>query len=376
MNRICLFFIVLLAATTSVNGSPDSSSFNVQSTQWRGQLELSAYTEAYYQFDFNRPESGNRPPFVYSFHRHNIPNINLAMVKLNYSSQRFRANAAFMGGTYSVANLANEPVYLRNIFEANFCFNLLKQKQLWFDVGVLPSHIGFESAIGKDCRTLTRSILADNSPYFETGARLTYTSGNGKLLASVLLLNGWQRIQWIKGNTLPSFGWQVQGNPGSKLLINSSGFIGTDKPDAERKLRYFHNLYLVYSPAEKWEATIGFDIGAEQKQTNSRQYHLWYSPVLVARYQPLTQLAIAARYEFYSDKSGVIISSISPGGFQTLGYSLNIDAMPYPGIMLRVEGRLLQSVSGDNFNKKEGNYTALSPSFAVSFSYSFAHVFR
>lgn len=366
----------LLAGSLAVFAQPATDSATTCKSSWRGQLELSAYTEAYYQFDFNRPESGTRPPFVYSFHRHNIPNINMAMVKLSYSSQRFRANAALMGGTYSVANLANEPVYLRNIFEANFGFNLLKQKQLWLDVGLLPSHIGFESAIGKDCRTLTRSMLADNSPYFETGARLTYTSGTGKLLASVLLLNGWQRIQWIKGNTLPSFGWQVQGKPNVKLLINSSGFIGTDKSNAERKLRCFHNLYLVYSPVEKLEATIGFDIGAEQKQTNGRQFHLWYSPVLIARYQPLTQLAIAARCEYYSDRGGAIIASVLPRGFQTVGYSLNIDAMPYHGILLRVEGKLLQSISGAAFETNTGTDTALSPSLAVSFSYAFAHVFQ
>lgn len=374
MNRIYPLLLFFLSATISAKGFSDSSTAN--STPWRGQLELSAYTEAYYQFDFNRPASGTRPPFVYSFHRHNIPNINLAMVKLSYTSQRFRANAALMGGTYSVANMANEPVYLRNIFEANFGFNLLKQKQLWLDVGVLPSHIGFESAIGKDCRTLTRSILADNSPYYETGARLTYTSGNGKLLASVLLLNGWQRIQWIKGNTLPSFGWQVQGKPNGKLLINSSGFIGTDKPDAERKLRYFHNLYAVYAPVEKLEATIGFDIGAEQKAKQSKTYHLWYSPVVIIRYAPVKLVALAARFEYYEDKGGAIISSVSPKGFQTLGYSLNADVMPFSGAMLRAEGKLLQSISGNNFEKGTGSFSAYSPSIAVSFSYAFAHVFQ
>lgn len=374
MKGLILVFC-LLAGYLAGFAQPATDSANTGKSGWRGQLELSAYTEAYYQFDFNRPASGTRPPFVYSFHRQNIPNINMAMVKLNYSSQRFRANAALMGGTYSVANMANEPVYLRNIYEANFGFNLLKQKQLWLDVGVLPSHIGFESAIGKDCRTLTRSMLADNSPYFETGARLTYTSGNGKLLASVLLLNGWQRIQWIKGNTLPSFGWQVQGKPGSKLLINSSGFIGTDKSDAERKLRLFHNLYIVYSPVEKLEATIGFDIGGEQKLKGSKHYNLWYSPVLILRYAPVQQVAVAGRFEYYHDAVGVVIPSNMPDGFKTLGYSMNIDVVPFSGAMLRAEGKLLQSISGNNFEKGNGSFSAYSPCIAISFSYAFAHVF-
>ena len=70
--------------------------------------------------------------------------------------------------------------------------------------GIFTSHIGFESAVSKDCWTLTRSILADNSPYYESGARLTYTSNNNKWLISALALNGWQRIQRPAGNSLMS----------------------------------------------------------------------------------------------------------------------------------------------------------------------------
>ena len=135
------------------------STLLAKQNEWQGQLELSAYIEAYYQYDFNKPANGLRPAFVYSFHRNNIPNINLAMVKFSYNSIRFRANAAAMGGTYSVANMANEPIYLRNIFEANFGFKLLKQKQLWLDAGVLPSHIGFESAIGKNPNDATKAVI-------------------------------------------------------------------------------------------------------------------------------------------------------------------------------------------------------------------------
>ena len=77
------------------------------------------------------------------------------------------------------------------------------------DIGIMPSHIGFESAVSKDCWTLTRSMLAENSPYFESGAKLSYTTNNGKLQFSVLALNGWQRITRVEGNSLMSWGTQV-----------------------------------------------------------------------------------------------------------------------------------------------------------------------
>jgi len=56
---------------------------------------------------------------------------------------------------------------------------------------------------------VTRSTLADNSPYFETGEKLSYTSDDSKWFASGLILNGWQHIQRPDSNTTPSIGYQL-----------------------------------------------------------------------------------------------------------------------------------------------------------------------
>ncbi|MFN8321471.1 MAG: porin [Chitinophagales bacterium] len=343
---------------------------------WKGSLELSAYVEAYYLYDFGQPKTGNRAGFIYSHNRHNEFNVNHAFIKLNYTAARLRANIAFMAGTYANANLSAEPGVLKNIFEANAGINLSKKKQLWLDAGIFASHIGFESAIGKDCWNMTRSILADNSPYYESGAKLTYSSDNGKFLASALILNGWQRIQRVGGNSLPSFGWQVQGKPTDRILINSSSFIGTDKPDSARQMRYFHNFYAIYNLTDKFGLTLGFDVGAEQKAKGSRQYNVWYTPVLIARYQPIEQLALAARFEYYSDRNGVIIATGTPNGFETFGYSLNLDVIPFANAMIRMEGRLFQSRKDETFTDRKGNSTQLNPSVGLSFAYAFAHQFK
>ncbi len=343
---------------------------------WKGSLELSAYVEAYYLYDFGQPKPGNRAGFIYSHNRHNEFNVNHAFVKLNYTAARLRANIAFMAGTYANANLSAEPGVLKNIFEANAGVNLSKKKQLWLDAGIFASHIGFESAIGKDCWNMTRSILADNSPYYESGAKLTYSSDNGKFLASALILNGWQRIQRVGGNSLPSFGWQVQGKPTDRILINSSSFIGTDKPDSARQMRYFHNFYAIYNITDKFGLTLGVDVGTEQKAKGSKQYNVWYTPVLIARYQPIEQLALAARFEYYSDRNGVIIATGTPNGFETFGYSLNVDVIPFANAMIRMEGRLFQSRKDETFTDRKGNPTQLNPSVGLSFAYAFTHQFK
>ncbi|MBP6731711.1 MAG: porin [Chitinophagales bacterium] len=343
---------------------------------WKGNIELSAYIEAYYLFDINNPASGNRPGFIYSHNRHNEFNINLAYFKFNYSAARLRANIAIMAGTYSNANLSAEPGVIKNIYEANAGINLSKKKQVWLDAGIFASHIGFESAVGKDCWNLTRSILADNSPYYESGIKLSYTSDNGKFFASGLVLNGWQRIQKVGGNSLPSFGWQITGKPTDKILINSSSFIGTDKPDSSRQMRYFHNLYAIFNVTDKFGITLGLDAGAEQKAKGSKQYNAWFSPILIARYQPIEQLALAARFEYYSDRNGVIIGTGTPNGFETFGYSINADVIPFANAMIRFEGRLFQSKTDEIFEKRNSSFTKLSPTVGFSFAYAFAHQFK
>jgi hypothetical protein len=354
----------------------DDSIKEIKAKPWKGNVELSAYIETYYLFDINHPKSGNRPSFIYSHNKHNEFNVNLALIKINYTAPRLRANIALMAGTYSNANLAAEPGVLKNIYEANAGINLSKKKQLWLDAGIYGSHIGFESAMGKDCWSMTRSMLSDNSPYYQSGVKLTYSSDNGKFLAAAHIINGWQRIQRVAGNSLPSFGWQIQGKPTDKILINSSSFIGTDKPDSARQMRYFHNFYAIFNAISKLAFTVGVDAGAEQKAKGSKQYNAWYSPVFIARYTPIEMLALSARVEYYSDKNSVIVATGTPNGFQTFGYSLNVDVMPFPNAMIRLEGRLYQSRKDDIFENKSGNFTKLSPTVGFSFAYAFAHQFK
>lgn len=121
-----------------------------QSDDASGPLSLSAYIETYYTYDFGNPPDQTRPDFFCSYHPHNEVNLNLGFVKASYETGRVRANLALMAGTYANANLSEEPGVLKNIFEANAGLRLSKNKNLWIDGGIFPSHIGFESAVGID----------------------------------------------------------------------------------------------------------------------------------------------------------------------------------------------------------------------------------
>ncbi|UFH33177.1 porin [Chryseobacterium sp. C-71] len=331
IQKVLVFTLLLGLMSISAQESKENS------------LKISGSAEVYYQFDTNNPENNTRPGFVYSHHRNNEININLAFIKANYETENLRANLALATGTYMNANYSEEQGVLKNIYEANVGFKISRHKNIWIDAGVFPSHIGFESAVVKDNWTLTRSIAAENSPYFETGAKITYTTDSGKWLMSALVVNGWQRIQQVDGNSVPSFGHQLTYTPNEKLTLNSSSFIGNDRPDSIRQMRYFHNLYGIYKINKQWAVRAGFDIGAEQKTKGSDSYNIWYTPVLIAKYSPTEKFSIAARGEYYHDKYGVKIATGTENGFQTFGYSLNADYQILPNLLWRTEIKNLNS---------------------------------
>lgn len=337
MKHILAGAAVFCAVTTSAQDSTEKKP---------SPFSFSGYLEVYYAYDFNKPAGHDRPAFFYSHNRHNEVNLNLGYLKVNYQTEKLRANLAIGLGTYMNANYAAEPGTLKNVYEANVGVKMARHKNLWLDAGIFPSHIGFESANAATCWTLTRSILADNSPYFESGAKLTYTTDNGKWLFSVLALNGWQRIQRVPGNSLLSGGTQIQYMPSSRWLINYSNFAGTDKPDTARLWRYYHNLYSTISVGEQVGITLGLDIGQEQQSVKSSHLNTWFSPVAIVRYAPAEKWAMALRGEYYNDKKGVLIATGTPNGFQTFGGSVNLDHAVTKNLLWRVEYRSLRSKDG------------------------------
>lgn len=331
---------------------------------------LTGYLETYYVYDFNQPIKNTRPGFIYSFNRHNEVNLNLGFVKGSYNTDNVRANLALMTGTYANANLAAEPGVLKNILEANAGVKIAKNKNLWMDAGIFTSHIGFESAIGKDCWNLTRSILADNSPYYEAGAKISYTTDNGKWFLSGMVLNGWQRMQRADGNSLPSFGTQITFKPTASVTLNSSSFIGTDKPDSARQMRYFYNFYGIFQVTAKLGITAGLDYGVEEESPESSSKNTWYSPVVIIRYSATDKLSFAVRGEYYDDEHGVIIVTGTPNGFKTSGVSFNVDYAVTPNVLWRTEFRNFTS-KDDVFVKDEDQATKTDTFIGTSLAVSF-----
>ncbi|WP_185816973.1 porin [Hymenobacter metallilatus] len=293
------------------------------------------YVGVYYGYDFNNPASLTRPGFIYSENLHNQIAVNIALLGARYQSERVRGTFAIQTGTYPDANYAAEPQIFKNIYEAWGGVKLAPN--LWLDAGIFLSHIGLEGPISRDDLTLTRSIMADNSPYYEAGAKLTFDNGK-KWLFSGLVLNGWQTIRDRNQNM--ALGTQVQFRPSEKWLLNSSTFVGEgrNEPDSVgRRLRYFHDFYVTGNLSEKWKLAAALDAGWEEK-AQGRGYNHWHGGALIVRRRLGHKTGVVGRAEYYHDRAGVLTST-AVGGLRTGGYSLGFDYNPVTRVILRLEGK-------------------------------------
>ena len=358
MKKIIIIAIIAFGFTTSNAQEKEKSSFT-----------FSGYIDTYYSYDFGNPDNHTRPAFFYSYNKHNEATLNLGLIKANYAKDNIRGNFALMAGTYAQYNMSAEQDLMKNIYEANVGVKVSKTANLWVDAGIMPSHIGFESAIGKDCMNLTRSILAENSPYYEAGVKLGYTSKSEKWYLAAMYLNGWQRIQKVDGNQTPAFGTQITYKPSGKVTLNWSTYVGNEQPYNDRKWRCFNNFYGQFSVSKKTSFVAGFDIGTQQKLRASSDYDMWFSPVIIAQYKPSAKTQVAARGEYYSDKNGVVIATGTPNGFKTFGYSANFDYLVAENVMFRIEARSLNSKDAvflKNNDPTNSNFF-ITTSIAISF---------
>lgn len=324
-----LFLLLLLPLALRAQTAPDSAAADPKP-------EFFGYVGVYFGYDFNNPASLTRPGFIYSENLHNQIAVNIALLGARYASERVRGTFAIQTGTYPDVNYAAEPGVFKNIYEAWGGVKLANY--LWLDAGMFLSHIGLEGPLSRDDLTLTRSIMADNSPYYEAGAKLTYDRGR-KWLFTGLLVNGWQVIRDRNQNF--GLGWQVQFRPSARWLLNSSTYAGEGRnlPDSvSRQIRYFHDLYLTYDPSPRWKLAAAFDAGWEEKGGGLSGYHAWQGGALIARRRTSRRTGVVGRLEYYHDPAGVLAATRA-GGLRTAGYSLGFDYLPAPRVILRAEAK-------------------------------------
>jgi len=145
---------------------------------------------------------------------------------------------------------------------------LFKDKNIWLDGGVFSSPYTNESVFSFDQVTYTRSLGAENTPYYLTGAKLTVPLGPLWTLY-LYLLNGWQVIQ-SQHDPLDG-GSQLEYKPNGKWDVNWNTHIGNESSTTNPtfKRRFFTDGYVTDTPSGKWTFTADAYSGWQQLEENN-----------------------------------------------------------------------------------------------------------
>jgi hypothetical protein len=308
-----------------------------------GNLSIGAYIDAYFGYDFGRPEDGNIPYFV-SMNRHNEATINLAFVDVRYQSERIRGRFVPGFGTFINANNQAEPGSLKNIVEGSVGFRPFAKKDIWIDFGVLGSPYTNESAVSRDHLMYTRSFAPEYVPYYLAGGKVTLPL-SGKLTAYLYLLNGWQQIQ--DQNEGKSLGTQLEFRPNGKNLFNWNTYIGDEHSELnpDNRMRYFTDIYWIYNDGKKWSFTSSAYIGLQETvQNRPTSDGIWWQGNFIARYTFTELLSVSGRVEYFWDPSRIQIVPVTPAEkFRTFSSGLTLNVSPATNLMFRFEGRYFLS---------------------------------
>ncbi len=305
---------------------------------------IGGYLDVYYGFDFNKPADKNRPYFV-SSSRHNEVAINLAILDIIYTAPRVRFALKPAFGTFMQNNFASEPILLRNLYEANVGFRPFKKKEIWIDAGNFYSPYTNESAISKDHLTYTRSMSAENVPYYLSGIRASIEL-NKKWHTYLYMLNGWQVIQ--SQGKHKALGTQLEYKASKKLLLNWNTFIGNVSTDSSpnMRMRYFTDVFALWNMDGKFSVTACALGGLQNRlDTAARSYQSnWYSANVQARYRITKQHSISAKAEFFKDKQSVLVTPITQvKGFDYRSITATWNISIVENMMLRFEAKTMFS---------------------------------
>lgn len=359
MKKIIFAYFCLLSATAQyAQNAPDSLKF-----------KYGTYLDFYYAYDIAQPNGDIRLPFLVNYNRHNRMGLNMLAGNVSLEKNKYRAKLALQAGSFARDNYTNEPnKYLGIIQEANFGIALDSAKKSWFEVGVFPSHLGFETAIGHDNWALSRSLASELSPYYLSGAKLTY---NRKRMTYVALLcNSWSSLFNYQKGQLPSFGTQIIFQKNAQTTHNWSTFIGSGINKGFEQLRIFNNYFVTWKAAEKYSVIFGLDLGFQKRIAPKEGYASWFAPSLLIKRQITRDLSICGRTELFFDEFEVVTKAVNNHAFDIFGASLNLDYVFTENGLLRLEIRNLSS-SGDYFVQPDGRYSSRNAFLILALSKKF-----
>ncbi|GAB1342567.1 hypothetical protein MASR1M101_16940 [Gemmatimonas sp.] len=314
-------------------------------------VTFGAFLDAYIAYDRGRPRSLDRG-FTTQAARHSEFNVNLAHVEAVLSAPRVHGRLALQAGTSVQVNYAGEPRLgntsggdLSRVLQEAYAGYQLRPG-LWIDAGVFFSNVGMEGWLSRDNSTYTRSLVADYSPYYSSGARMVWQA-TSNLAVRVDVVNGWQNIS--ENNEGKSVGVRLDRTVGKHTTVSWYALAGNEagghaERDVPARTRLFNGVGIRSRALKRLDITSQIDLGRESTPDSagvSRAARTWSGGMVAARLMLTPRTALAGRVERYADRHQVVAVTGTALPLRASGGSLGLDTQVSPSLAWRTEARFL-----------------------------------
>jgi hypothetical protein len=305
--------------------------------------------------------------------RHDEFSVNLAAIGVRLDHAKLTGNLVLQVGD-SVDRVYGDH-RLRYVQLANVGW---KTGIVHLEAGVMPSLVGRESFISTENWSYTRSFIADATPFYVGGARITARVSPTFLLGATVF-NGWQTYR--AGTQSPHGQLFTTWRPSDAFSIDATVLVGPTQLDSH-VIRTFADVVLTWNPhprvgvaLEGWAAREnGYEALID---ATTRKKDPWaYGGVLSARWKFGDTVWVAGRAEALRDDGGFITGTgdrsrvLPPAGQDLLGGTFTFGWQPHPNLVGKVEA-LQRYASEEFFAGEQGSIKKRATTFSVSAALSF-----
>ncbi|MBI4852505.1 MAG: porin [Acidobacteria bacterium] len=335
--------------------------------------EVSGFVDAYYGYNFNRPDVSNNVTVFDNQLRnfdtkHNQFSLNMAKLVLNNAPGEdhrlgFRLDLSF--GPAAEIIHASEPGgadVFRNLQQAYLSYLAPVGKGLQIDFGKYVTYHGNEVIETKDNWNYSRSILfAFGIPYYHYGVRLTYPVSD-KFTLGFAMHNGYNNV--VDNNARKSFSLQAIIKPTSKITFVQNYTGGPEQANNKDDNRHLFDGTLIYTITDKVSFASNYFYVFDR--INGARVHA-KGIVGYLRLQPRESFAFTPRFEVYDDNDGFTTGTVQTVKSLTLTGERTIKG----GLIGRLEYR--RDFSNKNFfNKSIGRTVEAQTTLTLGVVYSFS----
>ena len=322
-----------------------------------GEFNFKGFTDVYYTYNFNQPESKNNTGRVFDW-RHNSISVGMIQGQMNYRNGDTEiVGDLLFGPSGNVANYGNivggTGIVIKQAYIAHH-FN----DKLTMTVGQYGTHMGYEPVESTENVNYSVSYQFSYGPIYHTGIKFDYNlNENWSVLFGIV--NGWDEL--LDVNDRKSITLQIGTTviEGAELYLN---WIGGDEYNSPANFGSYRGSYsYLFDFVGKYNVSENFKIGinsgygsfntASRFLTNDPHSHngTWWAAAAYLQYFPSETLSIGFRAEHFEDEGNLRSTLGTMNGLTfTLGYNLSENFTVKPELRIDTsENKIFDTADGD-----------------------------